>query len=659
MNEKLKFLVAIKIPPRGLSKVWLVIASLVVVIGAQWIRPLPFSTTDDNWMYFLPLIKAHTDSLLHGHFLNVLWSLGSGWVPWENAQVGILYLPYHLANLIARVIGHPLALLEISAWIHICAAGLIVHAWAPTDRPEDERLGWAVLAMLASGPLLIGLNWHNYLSCYPWFLALAFLLQKAIAVPGGLVSRRDRLLIGGSSLCFFLSAHAQMYVLGIGILILWAFAETPGRSALRAFLPFLWAQLPALVPLIYLKLLSADGTPDWMGNREDPYFLLSHAQTLAGVLHGTIFGNLIQTKDFQLWANISWTGVGMFFSPALIILSIPVWKDRSWALGLFFIACLIFLGADSFPMIRYVGIGPLDGFRWTWKLCIFVGPLALVSLLPRFGGVISRGGSKVTGVLIALSCVVFLRGLSFEMWPSLAAAHPFGAERLAGETRRMATAVGLSQKNRIALLGPWDMAQPLPLPVLGLIGNAPILAGLETAHLYEPMEPAWVSRGHFGLSLPWRVTVPAQAVIEHSTEILEALRGIGVQAVITVSEEVSHLPGFMLYTDPLGRRLWVKLIPGALAGPYPSGSGSGLLMSRTQSGQLMVPGSEKPPSILTPRPISWQRTATGWLGQPNTFPVGWAIATLIISGFGFLGLVWEGWNRRGPSSTPLAPEPSQ
>ena len=61
---------------RLLSPGFLVLLASAVVLLGNWIRPFPFSTTDDNWMYFLPLIKAHTDAVLGGHPLRMLWSLG-------------------------------------------------------------------------------------------------------------------------------------------------------------------------------------------------------------------------------------------------------------------------------------------------------------------------------------------------------------------------------------------------------------------------------------------------------------------------------------------------------------------------------------------------------------------------------------------------------
>ena len=562
-----------KFRSRYLSQASCLVLAAVLVLSANGVRPYPFSTTDDNWMYFLPLIKSHTDALLGGHLLRVLWGLGSGWVPWENAQVGVLYFPYHLANLLARAVGRPLAILEVSAWLHLAAAGLVTHAFAPAELEPGERLGWAVGAMLMPAPLLLGLNWHNYLSCYPWFLGLAFLLRRGACAGTAAPGRGDRLLMGGLSLGFFLSAHAQMYVLGIGILVLWTLAEAPRRGTLRTLLPFLLAQLLALVPLIFMKLLAMNGTADWMADRSDADYLLRHAQTMGTVLHGTLFGNLLYTGDFQLWANISWTGVGMFFSPCLVLLARPLWLERRWALGLFFIACLVFMGAASYPWIRFLGFGPLEGFRWTWKISVFVGPLALASLLPRLRSALPRRGAAVAWLTAALCLVVAFRGLAFEIWPSLAAAHPLGATGLVAETRQMARETGLRPGTRWVLPGLLHTIKDPPLPVLGApSAMRRFLSGSGTA-MSASVSPGGSAAPTW--AFPPRGGCPAGPGAPLTIPPITAGPGrIGrLQAVVTMAPEAASLPGSRGYTDRLGRSLWVIPVPDAPAGPYPAGPG--------------------------------------------------------------------------------------
>ncbi|MBP1627690.1 MAG: hypothetical protein H6Q00_2165 [Holophagaceae bacterium] len=610
-----------------------------ILLLASWFRPYPFSTTDDNWMYFLPLIKAHTDATLHGTPLRILWSLGAGWNPWENAQVGILYIPYHIANLLARLLGHPLALLEISAWLHLGAAGLIAYHYAPAIHSKTTRIGWGMLAILAPGPFLIGLNWHNYLTCYPWFLALAFQLQTLVKGPPDCVGRRHRLWIALSVLGFLLSAHAQMFVIGLGMLALWLLADNPYRRAIRALLQCSLSLLPTLVPLLFLKVLSLEGTQDWMGERSDPFYLLRHAQSLSGVIHGLVFGNLLFTRDFQLWANISWTGVGIFFSPALVLLISPALRSRRWKLLAFFAACLVFMGAASFPALRHLAVGPLAGFRWTWKIAIFVGPLAMVSLLPHWAQTFrSRGKQRILQCVMGLcSLIVCLRGLSFEIWPSLSRAHWLGATGIVEETQKMANNTGLMPGTRIALLGPYNMVQNLPVPLMGLIGNAPILSGLETAHIYEPMEPEWASRAHFGLSLPWRRIIPEQTYLEQPERVEQALLSIGVQALVGLSPELAKRPNARSFQDRNGQITWVIPLPNACRAIYPFCEPGG---TRLLDGRLKWPANTPIPKLLSPRPIVWRQVGDFQIGQPESLPWGWILGTVLASLAAFVGLLY-------------------
>ena len=98
---------------RGVRISLLLTGCFVLLLGVllESTRGLPFSSTGDGPPYFLPLIKAHTDNWLGGAPGAYLWDLGSGHSVWESGQVGALYLPYVLSNMLARLIGEPLLLL--------------------------------------------------------------------------------------------------------------------------------------------------------------------------------------------------------------------------------------------------------------------------------------------------------------------------------------------------------------------------------------------------------------------------------------------------------------------------------------------------------------------------------------------------------------------
>lgn len=621
-------------PPirRFLPPALVVAAGLAFFALVEAVRPLPFATTDDNWMYFLPLIKAHTDSLLSGHFLRALWSLGAGWSPWENAQAGLLYLPFHLANLLARLLGEPLALLEVSSALHLLAAGLATYGLLPRERGPWERAAWGCAAMVQPGPFLLGLNWHIYLSSYPWFLALALLgLRRDEA---GLPGRRTRLALLACNAGFFLAGHAQMYVLGWLLLLPWWFAMA-GLEGWKGRLRLAVAvQLPLVATLLFLKGVSLEANPNWMQGRDQPRYLLAAAQKAGTVLAATLWGNLGAPLDFKLWGT-SWTGAGLLFSPPLLAVPLLALWRRRWGLAVFFAACFMFLAAASFPFLRFLGVGPLEGFRWTWKAAIATGPLALLSLALlaeefRLPVRLRRAGVPGLALLSAWVCV---QGMDFDIWPSLVAAHREGARGLVRATRDFAAAAGLPPGCRVALVGEVDMVQALPLPYLGLVGNAPLLSGLETAHIYEPLESARAAKAHFSLNLPWRQAVPEANYAADPRRVEEALRRAGAQALLCPYPDV--LAGGRGVRDGLGRTLFVKRLEDG-PGPFPWARfrGQDLPLDRLPGGGLRtrVPLPE-PPALLVPRDLAWRPLPDGrWEGRPEGPGLLWILLTLVGTG---------------------------
>lgn len=605
----------------------IVAVGLAFVALVQCVRPLPFATTDDNWMYFLPLLKSHTDSLLSGHLLQALWPLGAGWSPWENAQVGIFYLPYHLANVVARALGEPLALLDVSAALHIVAAGLVTFALVPGVKSPAERVAWACLAMVQPGPFLLGLNWHIYLSSYPWFLALALLGLREGS--DGLPPRSARLALLACNIGFFLSSHVQMFVLGWVFLVPWWFATAGARAWWGRARLSLHLQLPLLAPLIFMKAASLEGNLGWMAGRDDPDHLLAAAQSAGTVLAGTLWGNLGPPVDFRLWGT-AWTGAGMLFSPALALAPLLALWRRRWGLAILFVCFFMFLAAASFPFLRAMGVGPLQGFRWTWKAAILTGPLALLSLasltdpLP----IATRPKVLALGALFLLTASVCVRGMDFDIWPAFSAAHPWGARELVRRTRDFAERAGLPPGARVALVGKVNMVQPLPLPYMGLTGNAPLLSGLETAHIYEPLESEAAAKAHYSLSLPWRQAVPAEDYRADPGYTEDALRAIGVDALI--SSSAGLLVGAVEHRDDLGRSTYVKRISREDLGyPWASVGGRRVGVERMAGGSLRtVAPSPDAPELVAPRAVSWTRLTDGrWQADPLGPPGYWWVLT--------------------------------
>lgn len=625
------------LPTRSTVMGWVGISLLAgLLVGlAALIRPYPFTTTDDNFTYFGPLIKAHTDSLItHGRLLKMVWDLGAGWSPWESGQIGLLYPPYHLANLLARMLGRPMAILEASTWLHLTLTGIFAWHLLPIRLEPRERLLAAGAAMTLPAPFILGANWHNYMACHPWFLAMVLLTWRE--AEDQTLSWRPTLPMVGASLGFFVAAHPSMYVFGTTLLGLWSICYGRWQRGKEGLIRLALAQIPLFLPLIYLRVTAEIANPEWMAGRNDPLFILRHAQGLGTWLHGTLLGNLVPGGGFRAWANASETGVGMFFAPTLILILIFSIRRRDFRPTLFFLALGAVLAIASFPWLRIISIGPFAGFRWTWKLSLFMGTLALCSLLREgaFHAFRPRVRFGILGSAALLGGIVCLRGLAFDLYPTLQTVHSLGAEAIASECRRCFAQLNIPPRSRLALVGTFDMEQPLPLPVLGMVGNAPLWYDQATLSVFEPMESAEAARAHFGLTLPWRSAIAPEAFSARLETSVALLRAKGVQALLSTTPEVLRPVGeVQTFTDILGRRTYVARIPGAetLRTPWATLGGKRVPLVQTIDGRLRTTESSPlPPEVDLPRAIHWQPLEDGrWEGRPEGPGWTWGIVTLL------------------------------
>lgn len=589
------------------------LAALALVGVCGGIRPSPF-TAGDGILRFLPLIKAHTDSLLAGAPLRMLWSLGAGWNPAQAGEMGLAYPPYHAANLIARMLGRPLALLEVSAWMHLAAASLAGWHLLPRRIEGAERWGLSLLLMVLPGPFLLGLNWASYLAGYPWFLALALLALEPCPAPG----RRARQLLFLAA-GFFLGTHVQMFVLGTGLLLLAQLAGVAAprdRTGLKAFL---LAMLPFAVPLAYVKMVSLHASPGWQDAWASKEMLIRGAQTLPVALQGLAFGNFLPGQAFQVFGDVSWRGIGVFFAPWLLIaLAEAAWRRR-WPALAFWILVGLLLGAKSAPFLSGLAIGPLQGFRWTWKLMLFAAPLGLLALLGSEGwrNLPRPWRAGLSASLAAASLAVCLRGLPFILSQGSGDFSPLGAEAMVEDTRRVLAACGLREGMRIGLVDLRPEAS-LPIALMTLPGNGALLCGYESAHLFEPLDDAVASAERYGLT--------SQALISPAflrrPDADAWLARIGIQALVAAGP----LEGAEVRSarDRLGRSVWARPVQGARPWTYPWAAGPAELR-RLPGGRLAsLEPSDAPPRLMNSRPIAWtRRNDRTWIGTPAGIPWPW------------------------------------
>lgn len=622
------------------------LAALALVATCAWIRPNPF-TSGDGILRYLPLIKAHTDSLLAGAPLRMLWGLGAGWNPLQSGEMGLGYLPYHAANLGARILGRPLALLEVSAWMHLAAAPLVGWHLLPATVEGRERWAACLLLMVLPGPFLLGLNWASYLAAYPWFLALALLAARPCPRPGA----RARALFACAA-GFYLAAHVQMFALGCLALLLALPARALGPRDAPGLKALLVALVPFAVPLAYVKWTSLQASPGWQQVWASRDLLVQGAQPLPVALGGLAAGNLAPLTGFRTFGEVSWLGVGVFFAPWLLAVAVDAARDRRWGALALWVGLALLLGARSVPLLSFLSVGPLEGFRWTWKLMLLAGPLSLAAWLAsptwRNLGPSWREGLAWTAAAAALA--VCLRGLPFVLSRGAADFTPLGAERMVRNSREVLVQCGVQPGTRLAFLDLPSESPGLPVPFATLLGNGALLAGFESVHLFEPLDEAGAAAERLGLSS--QQLLPPEFLVRPEAEAWLASRG--VRALVAAAPLPG--PGTRSALDALGRRTWVRPVGPARPWSYPWAYGPEPL-ERLPGGRLRsLAPSAQPPRAISVRALAWTRRADGtWEGRPEGLgAVWWA------PGLGFLALAAAGSfaldrpRRGGPPSVPGA-----
>jgi hypothetical protein len=604
-------------PRRKLPWAVFPLAALALVLACAWVRPYPF-TSGDGILRYLPLIKAHTDSLLAGSPLRMLWSLGAGWDPMQSGEMGYGYLPYHLANLLARALGRPLALLEASAWLHLSAVPLV--AWHLLPEAVEGRERWAAcfLLMVLPGPFLLGLNWASYLSACPWFLALLLLATR----PCPRVGLRARALLACAA-GFYLCAHVQMFVLGCLLLALSLVAGVFGPRDGARLKALTVALLPFAVPLAYTKVLAAHASPGWQSAWASGGLLLQGAQSLPVALGGLAVGNLAPLKGFQPFGDASWLGVGVFFAPWFLAGLAFSGFRRQWGALTLWAGLLVFLGARSLPQLTLLAFGPLEGFRWTWKLMLLAGPLSLAAWLasPDWRGLPSSWRERLTWTMAAAALAISLRGLPFILSQGASDFSALGAGAMVRNSREVLEKCGVRAGSRLAFVDVEPVLGRAPVPLATLSGNGAILAGYESAHLFEPLDDAAAARERFGLSS--QMFLDPAFLARPDAEAWLASRGIQV----LVAAAPLPGPGTRTAADALGRPVWTRPVAMARSWTYPWAYGSQPLL-RLPGGRLASQQpSEIPPRAICARPVAWARRADGtWVGTPGAFPKGWCLA---------------------------------
>jgi hypothetical protein len=595
---------------------------LAIVVVLTAFRFEPFTLRGDGPIYYLPVIATTTNALLSGHFPEVLWQLGAGWTPFEAAQIGLGYPPYLLVGLLTKLVGRPLAFLEISAVLHLALAGILVRELSPPSVDPGTRFFASLLAIVQPAPVLLGMPWHAYLAAYPWGLALTVLLWLR-----DFRERRVAVMIPVTSGLLFWVGHPHMFIWGwllggLGMLILRrpSFRSLAGHWRVAAA-----TALPVLAPLAWLSRAVDSANVAFMPERFEPQFLLKRAQDFADLVPALVVGNLTGIPELRLWGRDGAGGVGIFFCPLIVVALTDAVRRRRFGVVLFILCELVLLAPLGFEFLSELARGPLAGTRWTWRFAMVVLPPIAVAIAlgarPRPDGdaVFEPWRNRPKWVVgsVLLGLIVLVRGASFDLatvwWNHRAA----GTRGLFAEAERFTKS--LRSPARVALVGRHRLlsdGSPVPLAYLGLVGNAPLLVpGLETAHLHEPMESEAAARQHFRLGTPWRLAVP-RGIMRQESE-LSKLESIGVTALVAL--DPAHLPAdadTRPFRSSDGLTLWVREL--SPSPPYPLRAPG----ERLPSGALLVPSRD---NVRPTRPLEAKRTPSAWLLSP---PVPWIYVAL-------------------------------
>jgi hypothetical protein len=382
------------------------------------------------------------------------------------------------------------------------------------------------------------------------------------------------------------------------------------------------------------------------------------------VLHGLFLGNLVENRNFALWEGVSWTGIGIFFAPWLLLSFYSSLRSRRFIWPVLALVMVGLAAIQSFPLFRMLAVGPLSGFRWTWKLAWFLGSMSLIGVLMQ-----TRPSKRfvpiwrtLTTVAIVLCALVGARGMQFDLFPSLRFAQSGGIVTLVEETRQLKQAVGMESGDRIAILGSYPIgADPLPLAVLGLIGDAPLLANLGSAHLYEPMEPEQVSKTHFGLSSPWRKPVPPGTYLEDPEKIERALASIGTRWLITDQPTLLQSADVRTFTGRDGLPIFVDEIPPPIA-PWPLGIGDRgpVPVELMDNGDVVtVTAVDEPPEMGIGRDFRWSTEDDGRLrGHVRQLSLAWVLGEILAVALALAVLLQSPRNHSGePNPVELSSPP--
>tara|TARA_B100000683_G_C12506026_1_gene559141 strand:+ start:638 stop:2539 length:1902 start_codon:yes stop_codon:yes gene_type:complete len=614
----------------GLWGLVLVVHQVMWHFGA----PYPF-TKDDNFSYFLPLAQAQSEIFAGFQIPKMVWQLGAGWDPFTSSQLGVFYPLHLLAYGVSALLGEPMWQMEVLVLLHQMVLAVLVMLWAPGDMRRNILLAVCLLFVPAS--FLLGMVWWAYGCAHVWWVGLILLTHHEAAKERPFASHVKKLIFTLMLLCNFMASHPQMFAWGGLFLLGWILLAYPANQRMRLVSVLVGCGLPLLPGLLYIKSLA-----DLSGGvaiRPDG-IILELSQSVSTALVGGLLGGLGGLSSIQLFAHEYVEGPSLFFQPAVFVCAILAFRQRRWGfLGLAFL-CFIILGAQSFPFLAQLNLGPFNGFRWTFKLAVLTAPFFILFFVLVQGDAVPKNFTQAFLCLVAVaSLIMCVQGRHFNFM-----AEAYGTQKHAGrmmeEARACLQEAKIPEGARLVFVGDYPgPPSPVPAAALALTGNTAMMLGVNATHLYEHLESGLMAAGHLNLTGRYGKSYESDFFALNKTSLLEGFRFIGGTHLFTLDAQLFQGPKKTLCTSPSGERIFFEPISNARAGtyPHPASYEDASRVERNPNGELWVPGvQETPPELNTPAPVSWIKEEGGWRGHPNPVDPIWGSLSFLLAGMVFL-----------------------
>ena len=624
-------------PLRPSSKSWFFVFGLLAsIVGFHQIlwhsgTPFPF-TKDDNLFQSLPLIQAQTQIFLEGQLPRMVWGLGAGWDPFSSGQMGLFYPWHFLTYGISSLLDAPWLQMEIQWMLHQFILGLLVLFLAPGD--DLRKFLLAVCLIFVPASFLLGMGWWAYGCAHVWWVGLILLTHRETKLRKPFASPGSKALFFVFLVFNFMASHPQMFVWGGLLLFCWLFFGTPRDQRGRLIYIAAFCFLPLVPALAYLKFLAMDSAS--VSSRPNG-IILHFAQPILTALQASLVGTLTGMPGMKIFVHDYVEGPALFFQPIVFVCGFWAIRKRQLGFLLVVVGCYLVLGAQSFPVLAKLNLGPFNGFRWTFKLTVLTAPYFLLWFyLMQSSSMSPRRIQILLAILAATSIAVCYQGRAFNLM-----GEAYGTQKHAGRTLHEAEAcledAQVPKGARLVFVGDYPAPpQPVPAAAFTLTGNAVLLVDVNATHLYEHMESAEMAEGHLGMMGRYGNPHGTNTYLKNRERLLQSFRLIGGTHLFSLMPDVLKGEGVTLCANAQGEEIYFQKIPQARAGRYPH-----LLNDASPNAVKTLPGGElqvlsagaEPPSLNTTAPVAWVRENGTWRGYPNPLNPIWAWMTLLF----FLG----------------------